>query len=148
MAEIEANKKKSMVREILWRTVKTTIKATLFYVFYLLIWSFIAPLSVYVPSLQTMAETFVTVYIILMVIGDFTSGTIFAHAFNMARALFVIFYLILSMQSGVFSMTFQGVSLMVDLSFLMVFAMLLGLLGVAKSILQAINYLSQKAELQ
>jgi len=145
MAE-NANKRNLLVRSIVWRAIKAAVKAVLFYAIYLLIWSFLVPISEYVPAIQQIAETFVAVYIVLMMIGEFTSGTIYAQAFNVARALFVIAYLLMSVQGGVFSMSFGGVSLMVDLSFLMVFAMLLGLLGVARSIMQAINYLAQKAE--
>jgi ABC-type proline/glycine betaine transport system permease subunit len=43
-------------------------------------------------------------------------------------------------------MTYEGVSLMVDLRLFIIIAMLLGLLGLGKSVLQAINFLSQKAE--
>ena len=145
MAE-NANKRNLLIRGIVWRAIKATVKGVLFYAIYMLVWSFLVPVSEYVPSIQQVAETFVAIYIVLMMIGEFTSGTIYAQAFNVARALFVIAYLMMSVQGGMFSMSFEGVSLMVDLSFLMVFAMLLGLLGVAKSIMQAINYLAQKAE--
>jgi hypothetical protein len=146
MAE-STNKRNLLIKGIVWRAVKATVKAVLFYAIYLFVWSFLTPVSEYVPAIQQVAETFVAIYIVLMIIGEMTSGTIYAQAFNVARALFVIAYLLMSVQSGVFSMSFEGVSLMVDLSFLMVFAMLLGLLGVARSIMQAINYLHQKAEL-
>lgn len=142
----KVNKNNSLIKGVIWRATKATLKAVLYYAVFLVVWSFLVPVSEYVPEIQHVAETFVTIYIILMVIGEFTSGTIYAQAFNVSRALFVIFYLLMSLQSGVFSMSIQDVSLIVDLSFLIVFAMLLGLLGVAKSIMQAINYMAQKAE--
>jgi hypothetical protein len=55
-------------------------------------------------------------------------------------------YLILSLNGGLFGVTFENVSLLVDLRVFLVVAMLLSLLGLAKSVLQAINYMSEKAE--
>jgi hypothetical protein len=93
-----------------------------------------------------MIETFVMVYIVLMIVGELTSGTIFQYFFNVAKALFVIGYLIASLNGGILGVTFQNVSLIVDLRLFLAIAMLLGLLGLTKSVLQAINYMSEKAE--
>ena len=109
---------------------------------------FLASISEIVPGFQQMVETFVMVYILLIIIGELTSGTIFQYFFNVAKALFVIGYLIFSLKGGIFGLTFQNVSLMVDLRLFLVIAMLLSLLGLAKSVFQAINYMSEKAELQ
>jgi len=86
------------------------------------------------------------VYILLMIVGELTSGTIFQYFFSVAKALFVIGYLIFSLNGGILSLTFQNVSLMVDLRLFLAIAMLLSLLGLAKSVLQAVNYMSEKAE--
>jgi len=94
-----------------------------------------------------MVETFVVVYITLMIIGDLTSGTIFQHFFNTAKAMFVVCYLLISLQGGILTTTFQNVNLMVDLRIFLTIAMILGLLGFAKSIAQAINYMNERAEL-
>lgn len=93
-----------------------------------------------------MVETFVIVYITLMIIGDLASGTIFQYVFNVAKALFVIGYLIISLGGGIFGITFENINLMVDLRFFLAIAMLLSLLGLGKSVLQAVNYMSEKAE--
>lgn len=90
-------------------------------------------------------ETFVIIYIVLMVIGELTSGTIYQHLFNAAKALFVISYMLLSLRGGVFGVTFENVSLMVDLRLFLMIATLLGLVGLAKTVLQAINYMNEKA---
>ena len=107
---------------------------------------FLAPISDMVPGFQQMIETFVMVYISLMIVGELASGTIFQYFFNVAKALFVIGYLIFSLKGGIFGLTFQNVSLMVDLRLFLAIAMLLSLLGLAKSVLQAINYMNEKAE--
>ena len=137
---------KKRVRNFTFKALKATVKGILFYGIYFVLWMFVAPISEMVPSFQQMIETFVMVYVLLIIIGELTSGTIFQYFFNVAKALFVIGYLIFSLKGGIFGLTFQNVSLMVDLRLFLVIAMLLGLLGLAKSVLQAINYMNEKAE--
>jgi hypothetical protein len=137
---------KKRLRNFTFKALKATVKGILFYAIYFVLWMFLAPISDMVPGFQQMIETFVMVYILLIIIGELTSGTIFQYFFNVAKALFVIGYLIFSLKGGIFGLTFQNVSLMVDLRLFLVIAMLLGLLGLAKSVLQAINYMNEKAE--
>jgi hypothetical protein len=137
---------KTKVRNFTFKALKATVKGILFYAIYFVLWMFLAPISEMIPGLQQMIETFVVVYVILIIIGELTSGTIYQYFFNVARALFVIGYLIFSLNGGILSLTFQNVSLMVDLRVFLAIATLLSLLGLAKSVLQAINYMSEKAE--
>jgi len=137
---------KKRVRNFTFKALKATVKGILFYGIYFVLWMFLAPISDMVPGFQQTIETFVMVYILLMIVGELASGTIFQYFFNVAKALFVIGYLIFSLKGGIFGLTFQNVSLMVDLRLFLVIAMLLGLLGLAKSVLQAINYMNEKAE--
>jgi len=137
---------KKRVRNFTFKALKATVKGILFYGIYFVMWTFLAPISEMIPSLQQMIETFIMVYILLIIVGELTSGTIFQYFFNVAKALFVIGYLIFSLKSGIFGLTFQNVSLMVDLRLFLAIATLLSLLGLAKSVLQAINYMNEKAE--
>jgi len=139
---------KKRVRNFTFKALKATVKGILFYGIYFVLWMSLAPISEIVPGFQQMIETFVMVYIFLIIVGELTSGAIFQYFFNVAKALFVIGYLIFSLKGGIFGLTFQNVSLMVDLRLFLVIAMLLSLLGLAKSVFQAINYMSEKAELQ
>jgi len=107
---------------------------------------YLAPISGMVPGLQQMVETFVMVYILLIIVGELTSKTVFQYFLNVAKALFVIGYLIFSLKSGIFGLTFQNVRLMIDFRLFLVIAMLLSLLGLAKSVFQAIDYMNEKAE--
>ena len=145
MADKDSNEK-SKTRRMVFKAVKATVKAVLFFAVYLVVWQFIAPVSQFVPGLQQMVEAFVTVYICLMIIGDLTAGTIYQHFFNAAKSLFLIAYLMLSLGGGVFSLDLENVSLMIDLRFVLMISMLLGLLGFTKSVLQAITFMSEKAE--
>lgn len=146
MDNLNNNQQTKTSRRFLYNAIKATAKAVIFYAIYLFIWSFLAPISQIVPSFQQVVETFVMIYIVLMIIGDLASGTIFQYFFNVAKALFVIGYLIFSLGGGIFGMTFEGINLLVDVRFFLAIATLLSLLGLGKSVLQAVNYMNEKAE--
>jgi hypothetical protein len=137
---------KKRIRNFTLKALKATVKGLLFYAVYFILWTFLAPLSQLIPSLQQAVEIFVISYITLIIIGELASGTIFQYFFNAAKALFVICYLILSLKGGIFSITYRNVNLAVDLRAFLAFAMLLSLLGFAKSMLQAIDYLNNNVE--
>jgi len=137
---------KQKLRSFMFKALKATVKAVLFYTVYFIIWSFLSPITQIVPSVQQTVEIFVMVYIVLMIVGEFTSGTIYQHFFSVAKALFVIGYLILSLRGGVLEASYQNVNLMVDIRLFLTVAILLSLLGLSKSVLQAINYVNEKAE--
>jgi uncharacterized ion transporter superfamily protein YfcC len=145
MAET-SNSGSKKYRGLVFRAVKALVKAIIFYVIYLLLWNVFAPISEFVPGFQQLVETFMIIYLVLMIIGDLSSGTIYQYFFNVAKALFVIGYLIVSLGGGIFGMTYESISLMIDLRLILAIAVLLGLLGLAKSVLQAVNYMSEKAE--
>ena len=143
----EENRIKVGIRKNVAKIVKTAVKATVVCVVYFILVQFLEPILTIIPGLQQMIQTFVMVYVVLMIIGDLASGTFFQHVFNAAKALFVMVYLVLFLNEGIFEYTFENVNLIVDLRLFLVVAMLLGLLGLAKSVLQAINYVSERAEL-
>lgn len=137
---------KKRVRNFTFKALKATVKGLLFYAVYFILWTFLAPLSQIIPSLQQTVEIFVAAYIVLIIIGELVSGTIFQYFFNAARALLVICYLILSLKGGIFRITYKNVNLAVDLRVFLVVVTLLSLLGFAKSMLQAIDYLNNNVE--
>jgi len=134
-------------KKLMFNALKATIKGVIFYLAYFILWGFLAPAAEYIPGLAEAVEIFVIIYIVLMIIGQLTVGTIYQHFFNTARALFVIGYMLLSMRSGIFSANFENLTFFVDLRTFLIIAMLLGLLGLAKSVIQAINYMTEKAEI-
>jgi len=145
MAEMKKDFKKRL-QEITFKALKAAIKGVLLYGIYFVLSMFLPPVSEMIPGFQQVIEIFVMVYIILATFAELTSDTIFQYFFNTAKALFVILYVIFSFKSGVIGVTFQNVNLIIDLRSFLVIAMLLSLLGLAKSMLQAINFLNAKAE--
>jgi hypothetical protein len=135
------------LRKIGFRALKAAAKGILVYILYFVLSLFLAPFMEMVPTLQQSIEAFVTLYLILMVIGDFLADTIYHYFFGAGKSLFVIFYLILSLKSGVVSTSFGSINLLVDLRLFLVIAMLLSLLGLARSVFQAINFMNEKASI-
>jgi len=145
MADAYVEPKKKF-QGFVFKVLKATVKAVIFYLFYIILWGFMSPVSEFIPGLQLMVEAFVIIYVFLMVIGDLTAGTIYQYFFSGAKALFVIAYLILSLGGGIFGFTFENVNLTIDLRIFLAIVTLLSLLGFTKSVLQAVNYMSEKAE--
>jgi len=137
---------KKHLQKITFKASKATLKGVVFYAIYFVLSMFLTSISETVPGFRQMVETFVMVYIFLIIVEELTSGTVFQHFFNAAKALFVILYLIFSLKSGIMGITFQNVNLIVDLRLFLIIAMLLSLLGFAKSILQTINFLNEKTD--
>jgi hypothetical protein len=145
--ELEEGSVRKKMRKAIFTVAKTVIKTALVFIIYVIVSPLLAPLSAYIPDLQQMIQTFVIVYVVLMIIGNLTSGTIFKHVFGAARCVFVMAYLIISLKSGIYDYTFGNLSLMVDLRLFLIIFMLLEILAMTNSVIQGIDFVSQKAEL-
>jgi hypothetical protein len=138
---------KRRIRRNVVKVSKAAVKALVVCIVYVILARFLAPVSMMITGFQEMIETLLIVYVVLMLIGDLTSGTIVQHFFNAAKSLFVMIYLVFTLNHGIFEYTFGNVNIMVDLRLFLIIAMLIGLLGLAKSVLQAIDYVGERAEL-
>lgn len=138
---------KHKIRKYILRALKITLKVVIVSVIYVYLMRFLAPASILIPGLQEIITTFTLVYVVLMVVSDVTAGTILQHFFNGAKALFVIAYLIVSLNSGILNITSGSVNLIIDVRVFLIVVMLLGLLGLARSIMQAISFASERVEL-
>ena len=136
----------SVLRKMVSRASKATIKGSIFYGVYFVLSQYMAPIFTLVPSFKPMIEAFVITYVVLLVAGELTRGTVFQHFLSMAKALFVVGYLMFSMGSGVFNLSMGTVNIAVDLRLILTLAVLLSLVGVAKAVLEAVNYMNEKAE--
>jgi uncharacterized ion transporter superfamily protein YfcC len=145
MAE-QQKKRRNLVKDLSFRVAKASVKAVLVYLLYFFLAPMLAPLFEMVPGFMESIEAFIIVYIVLMILSDITSKTIFEHFFNTARALFFMGYLLLSMGDGVLSMSYESFSLTVNLTMFYAIATTLSLLGLAKTILQAIDFMHERAE--
>ena len=142
----EKKKSKNLVKDISFRVVKASVKAILVYLLYFFVSPMVAPLLGLIPGFMESIEAFVIVFIVLMLLSDLTERTIFQCFFNTARALFFVGYLLFSMGDGVINASYENFSLTVNLTVFYTVAVLLSLLGFARSILQAINFMHERAE--
>ena len=142
----EQQKSNNIVKDVSFRVAKATVKAILVYLLYFLLMPMLSPLFEMVPGFVESIEAFIAFYIVLMILGDLTSKTVFQHFFSTARGLFFMGYLLLSMGDGVFSTSYESFSLTVNLTLFYTIAATLSLLGLARTILQAINFMHEKAE--
>lgn len=138
--------KNSTIKEITYRVLKASLKTILIYVIYILVTPMLAPITEIVPDLMGSIEAFVIIFVALMFLSDLTEKTIFQYFFNTARQIYIIGYLLLSMGDGVMSLSYESLSLTINLTILYGIAVLLSLLGLARSILQAIEYMGKKSE--
>jgi len=143
---VEEKKSGNVVRDVSFRVAKAAVKAILVYLLYFLLVPLLAPLFELIPGFMESIEVFVVVYIVLMILGDLTAKTVFQYFFSTARALFFMAYLLLSMGDGVFNTSYESFSLTVNLTLFYTVAVLLSLLGFARTILQAINFMHERAE--
>ena len=145
MAE-QQKKRKNLIKDVSFRVAKATVKAILVYLIYFLLAPMLAPLFGLIPGFMESIEAFIAVYIVLMILSDLTAKTVFQYFFNTARALFFMGYLLLSMGDGVLSTSYENFSLTVNLTLFYTIAVTLSLLGFTRTILQAINFMHEKAE--
>jgi len=135
------------------RIVKAVIKGTLWFVFlYVVPMLIISSLSEMAPeifsSYRQLLHVFVVIILFFVVASELTSGTIFQHAFNIGKALILMIFIVYALQGGIISIDIQSIRILADLRIYLFMLLAIDFLGLAKSILQAINFLSEKAESQ
>jgi hypothetical protein len=148
---------KSFLRRMLPRIVKATLKAVLYLVFlYVIPMMIVSQLSAMAPEIfadyMDYLGIFAAIVIFSVVAGELTAGTIFQHAFNIGRALVLIVFFVLALQGGIISQDITAESLrlhfLVDLRIYLAMLISIDLLNLAKSMLQAVSFLSERVEQQ
>jgi uncharacterized ion transporter superfamily protein YfcC len=144
---VEKKKKEpNKIKELAFRVAKATAKAILFYLIYFVLAPFLAMFASVVPEISEIVELFVGVSIVLMILSDLTANTIYQCFLNAGRAIFTIAFLVFALGDGVFNVNYQGFSLTLNLTTVYGILALLSLLGLAKSVMQGINFMSERAE--
>jgi hypothetical protein len=142
----QPKKQPNRVKDWAFKVAKATIKATLIYALYFILSPYLAPVAPLVPGLIESIELFVTVTVLLIILGDLAADTIYQCFLDAGRNLFLIAFLVFALSDGVLSLSLESYSLTVNLTAVYAILALLGVLGLAKSVLSAINFMSQRAE--
>lgn len=139
------------------RIAKAAVKALLYLIFlYLVPIVLVSQLSEFAPELfanyTQLLSLFVAVVIFFVVASELTSGTIFQHAFNIGKAIILIIFYVLALNGGIVSMNLNiesvPINIWADLRIYLMMLITIDLLGLAKGVLQAVNFLSEKTEQQ
>lgn len=132
---------KSFRKKLFSHVWKAALKAAIILILFLLFSKIAEPLETMFPGFKMLSETFVLVYLFFVVVGELLSGTIFHCMFNVGKNLFLILYFVYALGGGVITGSFEMVRFMVDLTVFLGMLILLGLLGLAKSLLEAVHFL-------
>jgi hypothetical protein len=114
-------------------------------------------LTQFFPKESTSISYFFAVYVIIEVAIQLLDGTIFPYALSVARALISMFVLVLVTNGGMFTIPIptspelpipsdMSVTFSVDFRAVLGIFLLLALVSLIKNMLQAVNFLSEKAE--
>ena len=139
-------KNKILVKSILLRTLKAGIKAFLIYVAYVIFLLLTKPIYDFVGRYSQVIDVFFITILIFTFISELSSGTIYQYMFNFSRELFIIFYFINVLNGGAIRMNIENIEFAVNLQFFILVLILMGVLGMARNTLGAINFLNEKSE--
>jgi len=133
------------------RIIKAVIKGSLWFVFLYVVPMFIiSSLSELAPEIFSrygqLLPVFVAVIVFFVVASELTSGTIFQHAFNIGKALILMIFIVYALEGGIVSISIENIHILADLRIYLAMLLTIDFLGLAKSVLQAINFLSDRTE--
>ena len=140
------NLKKFSKRNISIRIFKAGVKAALVYVAYFIFTLLTQQVYELIGEYSPFIEGFFIAIAIFVFLIEFSSGTIFKYMLEFARSLFVIFYLIIALKSGIIDVNIQNVTLVLNLQFFLLMLISINLIEIARTVLSAIDFLHERAE--
>jgi len=147
---VEKGDTKLFVRKILPRVFKAALLAVITYLPLYFLSTFVSPIKPFFPWYESLTNIFAAVFIFFLVVGVFSSGTVFQYVFGVARTLALMVFFIYVLNGGIITLTVpvEGASINIVLDVTVVLAMLvlICLLGIGKNVVQAIDFMSSKAE--
>lgn len=99
-------------------------------------------------SYTQVLSSFAIVIVFFVVVSELLTGTIFQHVLNIGKALVFMAYFIYALNGGSIAFDFESMHIEADLTVYLAMLLVIDLLGLAKSLLQAINFLVKKTESQ
>lgn len=147
---VEKGNAKTFLRKIMPRVFKAALLAVLTYLPMYFLSALIRPLQPFFPWYEPLTNIFAATFIVFLVVGVFSSGTIFQYVFGVARMLVLMLFFICVLNGGVITLALpiEGVSvnIMLDLTVVLAMLALTCLMGIAKNVIQAIDFVSGKVE--
>lgn len=100
------------------------------------------------PSYTQLLRTFAIIIVFFVVASVLLAGTIFQHAFNMGKALVFMGFFIYALNGGFISLDFESIHVEADLRVYLAMLLTIDFIGLAKSLLQAMDFLAKRTERQ
>jgi len=135
-----------MKRNLARRILKAGIKAALIYIVYFIFMLLIQPFFEFIGQYSLLIDMFFTVLIVFIFLTELFSGTIIKYMIEFSKSLFIIFYFVAALNSGIIDVSMENVSIIVNLRFFLLMLVLINVIGMAKTVLSAVNFLHEKSE--
>ena len=147
---VEKGNTRLLVRKNLPKAFKAALFAVITYLPMYFLSTLISPIKPFFPWYEPLTNIFAAVFIFFLVAGVFSSGTIFQYVFGVARTLVLMLFFICVLNGGIITLTmpFGGasVNIMLDVTVVLAMLVLICLLGIAKNVVQAVDFVSGKTE--
>ncbi len=147
---VEKGQTKTFARKFVPRAIKAALLVVITYLPFYFLSVLIEPYESFFPWHEPVTSIFAAVFIILLVLGVFTSGTVYQYVLGVARALATMIFFIYVLNEGIVAMDvpIEGatVNVMVDLRVILAMLVLVCLLGIGKNVVQALHFVSGKGE--
>jgi hypothetical protein len=147
---VEKGQTKTFARKFVPRIIKAALLVIITYLPLYFLSAFIEPFQSFFPWYAPTTNLFAAVFMIFLVAGVFTSGTIYQYVFGIARTLVTMIFFIYVLNGGIVTLAVPiegaSVNVMVDLTVILAMLVLICLLGIGKNVVQAINFVSAKVE--
>jgi len=147
---VEKGNTKLFVRKILPKVFKAAFLAVITYLPMYFLSSLISPIKPFFPWYEPVTNIFAAVFIFFLVVGVLFSGTVFQYVFGVARTLVLMIFFICVLNGGIITLTVPtegaSVNIILDVTVVLAILVLICLLGIAKNVIQAIDFMSSKTE--
>jgi hypothetical protein len=146
----EKGQTKTFARKFVPKIIKAALLVIITYLPLYFLSALIEPFQSFFPWYMPTTNIFAAVFMIFIVVGVFTSGTIYQYVFGVARALVTMIFFIYVLNGGIVALAVPvggaSVNIMVDLRVILAMLVLTCLLGIGKNVVQAIDFVSAKVE--
>jgi len=147
---VEKKQTKPFARKFVPKIIKAALLLIITYLPFYFLSVFIEPYQSFFPWYAPTTDLFAAIFMIFLVAGVFTSGTIYQYVFGVARALVTMIFSIYVLNGGIVDLVVPiegaSVNIMVDLTVILAMIVLICLLGIGKNVVQAIDFVSTKGE--
>ncbi len=130
-----------------WRVFKAALVGLVTFLIVYLLPTLLFPVSILPAEYEPLYYLFVVIMVFFTVVIELFSETMIHHALKIARSVVLMAFFIYSFNGGIVATDVEVVHVVVDLRVLLAMLILINLLSLAKNMLGAINFLSEKTEM-